>query len=121
MSQPDRRVIIAGAGALGAAVLAGVGYEASRLFGKHYPPTPYDDLLALLPEREAAKAVGAAFLKDHPDFTANAAAGALRKHIGKQPLDAVLQAEIAAGALTEAGHWVMPQTLAGLCALAAKT
>jgi hypothetical protein len=121
MTKPDRRVVIGGVAALGAAVLAGVGYEASRLLGKHYPPTPYDDLLALLPEREAAKAVGAAFLKDHPDFTAKAAAAVLRKHIGKQKLDALLQDEIASGALTEAGHWVVPQTLAGLCALVAKT
>ncbi|HEY4114932.1 MAG TPA: hypothetical protein VGM17_12830 [Rhizomicrobium sp.] len=121
MTKPDRRVVIGGVAALGAVVVAGIGYEASHLIGKHYPPTPYDDLLALLPDREAAKAVGTAFLKDHPDFTAKAAAAVLRKHIGKQKLDAVLQREIASGALTEAGHWVVPQTLAGLCALAAKT
>ena len=120
MSKPDRRVVIAGTAVLGAAVLAGVGYEASRLLGKHYPPTPYDDLLALLPEREAAKAVGVAFLAEHPNFTAKTAAAALRARIGKQKLDALIEAEITAGALTEAGHWIIPQTLAGLCALAAK-
>lgn len=120
MNASRRSVVNAGLGL--AAIAAGaLTYEAVRHFGKHYPPTPYDDLLALLPEREAAKAVGVAFLKDHPDFTAKAAAAALRKHIGNQPLDAVLEAEIAAGALTEAGPWVVPQTLAGLCALAAKT
>jgi hypothetical protein len=120
MNASRRSVVNAGLGL--AAIAAGMlTYEAVHHLGKHYPPTPYDDLLALLPDREAAKAVGVAFLKDHPDFTAKDAAAALRKHIGKQPLDAVLEAEIAAGALTEAGHWEIPQTLAGLCALAAKT
>lgn len=119
MRTPDRRTLIAGVVALAAAATA-IGYESRKLFGRHYPPTPYDDLFALLPDRDAAKKIGAAFLKDHANFTPNSAADALRQHIGKQKLDAVLQAEIAAGALTEAGHWLMPQTLAGLCALAAK-
>ena len=120
MRTPDRRTLIAGIAAL-AATAAAVGYESRRLFGRHYPPTPHDDLFALLPEREAARKVGAAFLKDHSNFTPKTAAASLRQHIGKQKLDAVLQTEIAAGALTEAGHWVVPQTLAGLCALVAKS
>ena len=119
MRTPDRRMVIGGIVALAAAAAA-IGYESRRLFGRHYPPTPYDDLFVLLPDREAARKVGAAFLKDHSNFTSKTAAAALRRHIGKQKLDMVLQAEIAAGALTEAGHWLMPQTLAGLCALAAK-
>ena len=121
MTKPDRRVVIGGVAVLGAAVLAAAGYEASRLIGKHYPPTPYDDLLGQLSDREQAKQVGRAFLTAHPNFSAAGAASALRRHIGKRPLQTVLEGEIAQGQLTEAGHWVMPQTLAGLCALAAKT
>lgn len=115
----SRRTVVAGA--VGLATAAGaLAYEGWRIFGRHYPPTPYDDLLALLPDRVAARQLGVAFLAKHPNFTAAKAAHALRQHIGRQPLQSVLAAEIARGQVTEAGHWVLPQTLVGLCALAAK-
>lgn len=117
--KPSRRWIVGGGSGVMAAVAAGVFVP--RWFGKHYPPTPQDDLLALLNDREAAKTVGGAFLKQHPNFTAAKAVRALRQHIGKRTLPSVLEDEIANGQLTEAGHWVLPQTLVGLCALAAKT
>jgi hypothetical protein len=117
----NRRSVIAFVGS-GIAVAAGaLGYEAWRAFGKHYPPTPYDDLLDLLSDREAAKRVGATFLQDHADFTPPDAVAALRRRIGHRPLASVLEDETTHGELTEAGHWLVPQTLAGLCALAAKT
>jgi hypothetical protein len=115
----SRRTVVAGAVGLAAAAGA-LAYEGWRLFGRHYPPTPYDDLLALLPERAAARQLGAAFVSQHPDFHAATAARALRQHIGNHPLQSALVAEIARGQITEAGHWVLPQTLVGLCALAAK-
>jgi hypothetical protein len=96
------------------------GYEGWRLLGKRYPPTPYDDLLYQLPDREAARELGRAFLSQHSSFTLPHAASALRKRIGSNPLAAVLASEIAAGDLVETGHWLLPETLAGLCALAAK-
>jgi hypothetical protein len=110
---------VGGGAGLVAAIIGGVFVP--RWFGKHYPPTPYDDLLALLDDREVAKEVGRAFLNVHPNFTAAKAAGALRQYIGKRPLAAVLANEVAQGQLTEAGHWVLPQTLSGLCALAARS
>ena len=115
----SRRWIMGGGAGVAAAIVAGV--FAPQWFGKHYPPTPYDDLLALLDDREAAKLVGRAFLKSQPDFTPAKAARALRQHIGKRALSPFLEDEIALGQLTEAGRWVLPQTLVGLCALAAKT
>lgn len=117
----NRRSVIAFVGS-GLAVAAGaLGYEAWRVFGKHYPPTPYDDLLGLLSDRAAAKRLGAAFLKVHSDFTPKDAAAALRRRIAHRPLRSVLEDEIIRAELTEVGHWLIPQTLAGLCALAAKT
>lgn len=117
----NRRSVIAFVGS-GVAVAAGaLGYEAWRVFGTHYPPTPYDDLLGLLSDREAARQVGAAFLQAHSDFTPTDAAAALRQRIAHRPLAIVLENEITHGELTEAGHWLIPQTLVGLCALAAKS
>jgi hypothetical protein len=118
MNTNRRSILFAGAG-VGALAAGAVVYESWRLLARHYPPTPYDDLLSLLPDREAARRLGGAFLSDHANFRAHYAANALRKHIGGRPLLNVLDSEIAASGLTEAGHWLVPETLAGLCALAA--
>jgi len=53
-----RRVVIGAAAAAGAAVAAGL-YRFTDLFVKHYPPTPYDDVLAALVDREEAARLGA--------------------------------------------------------------
>jgi hypothetical protein len=112
-----RNAIAVGASAL---VVVG-GYEAFRLLRPHYPPTPYDDLLDRLSDRDAARQLGAAFLRTHPDFTPGAAARVLRRKVGTRDLSATVEDEAAHGELTEAGRWIIPQTLAGLCALAART
>ena len=119
MKRTRRNVI----GATGIAVLAAVaaGYEGWRHLARHYPPTPYDDLLSLLPDREAAKQVGRAFLAANSGFLPAHAAGALRQHIAGRSLGTVLQDEIARGEIIETGHWLLPQTLVGLCALTAKS
>lgn len=112
-----RSVLLATAGA-GVLAAAALGYEAVRLIGRR-PPSPYDDLLSLLPDRDAARMVGVAFLSEHPRFDVAAVAHALRQEIGHRPLAAVLQADIVQDRVVEAGHWLVPQTLAGLCAIAA--
>src|ERR1043166_2893442 len=55
-----RSVLLATAGG-GVLVAAALGYEAVRLIGRR-PPSPYDDLLSLLPDRGAAAQVGLAYL-----------------------------------------------------------
>jgi hypothetical protein len=116
--KPTRRgAIAASAGAL---IVATGGYEVFRALHKRYKPTPYDDLLSGLSDREAARQLGAAFLSVHSDFTPTVAARVLRQRVAGRGLSATLDDEIARGELTEAGQWIVPQTLAGLCALAAR-
>jgi hypothetical protein len=114
-----RSVLLATAGG-GVLVAAALGYEAVRLIGRR-PPSPYDDLLSLLPDRGAAAQVGLAYLSEHPRFDVAAVTHALRKEIGHRPLASVLRDEIAQFHLVEAGHWLMPNTLVLLSALAART
>jgi hypothetical protein len=111
-----RRNILIGAG--GAAVAAGAGYEVSRLLRKHYAPSPYDDLLALLDEREAAARIGSAV--ELGDYDVKTAAAYLRVRLKDSTLSAAMAQDAADGRLVEAHGWVLPETLGLLCALAAK-
>ena len=116
-----RRPLLAGGlAALGLAAVGAVAYEAG-LFGPPYPHTPYDDLLRLLPDRAAAIALGRDVLASDPAFDTKGTATHLRGKIGHRPLEAVLMSDIESDDLTEVKGWVLPATLAQLCALAAKT
>jgi len=113
-----RRNILIGAG--GVVVLAAAAFEGSRLLLKRHAPTPYDDLLALLDDRDADGQIGEAALANIDDFDAKTVADELREQIGKRPLAQVMSEDASEGRVQEAGGWVMPETLAMLCALAAK-
>ena len=113
-----RRRILIGAG--GAAVLAAAAFEGSRLLRKRYAPSPYDDLLALLDDRDADAQIGEAVLAEIDDFDAKAVSADVRERIGKRSLSQVMIEDAGDGRVLEANGWVMPETLALLCALAAK-
>ena len=115
----SRRTIMAAGGTLAAAVAGGIVYEGWRLLRDRYPPTPYDDLLDRLNSREDARRIGLVFLGRHRNFTPATAARALRQRIGAHELSAALANEVALGGITEAACWIIPESLAGLCALAA--
>jgi hypothetical protein len=53
-----RRTLITGVATASAALVAGL-YRFTDLFVKHYPPTPYDDVLVALADREQAVKLGA--------------------------------------------------------------
>jgi len=112
----NRRALIAGLAAAGAAVAAGL-YRFTDVFVKHHPPTPFDDLLTHLPDRDQAKRLGA-LVQGAPD--ANALAEQLRSKL-PGGLTAAAQADIAAGRLVEVKGWLLPQSVAMLAALAAKS
>lgn len=111
-----RRNLIAGIAAAGAAAAAGF-YRFTDLFVKHYAPTPYDDILATLDDREQAAKFGAA-VSGMGD--AKTLAARLRRILKETNLSAAAKADVAAGRVIEADGWVVPQSVALLSALAAR-
>jgi hypothetical protein len=110
-----RRGFIAGIAGAGVALVAGV-YRFTDLFVKHYPPTPYDDLLGKLTDREQAARLGA----EAGPFNLQGRAVQLRASLRNRSLTAAANADITAGRMAEVDGWVLPQTVAWLSALAAK-
>lgn len=116
-----RRPLLASVlGIAGLAIIGGGVYETVRDGARHYPRTPYDDLLDKLADREGAKALGAQVLAGGKSFDPATTAEALRPRLKGKALADVLENDIRTGAVTELRGWVIPQTLADLCALAAK-
>jgi len=111
-----RRNLIAGVAAAGAALTAGL-YRFTDLFMKHYPPTPYDDVLAALADRALAARIGA-LVAGAPAPAALAAQ--LRALLKPDGLAGAVRSDLAADRLVEVGGWLMPQSVALLSALAAK-
>jgi len=112
-----RNLLIAGGGA---AALAALGAGARLLLRKRYAPSPYDDLISRLDDRDADAQIGETVLAEVDDFDPQATADDLRARLAKQPLAAALAEDAAQNRLLEAGGWVLPETLGLLCALAAK-
>jgi hypothetical protein len=107
---------MAAVAAAGVAVTAGL-YRFTDLFVKHYAPTPYDDLLARLTDREQAAKLGAQLTGS---FDLASQSARLRDTFRKQDLATAAHADIAAGHLVEVGGWVLPETVALLSALASR-
>jgi len=117
-----RRVVIAGVVAAGAAVAGGL-YRFTDLFVKHYAPTPYDDVLVALQDREQAAKVGKALVTNlphggYPGLSAENIAKELRRRLTGHDLRDVALADVAAGKTVEMDGWVLPLTVALLSTLA---
>lgn len=116
MSGPTRRGIILGAGGLLAAVAAGL-YRFTDIFVKHYPPTPYDDVLAQVVDREQAAVLG----RHVPGpFDIQREAAVLRTRLAGSTLKSAVEGDIATGRMTEVDGWIVPQIVAQISALAAR-
>jgi len=111
-----RRTVLGGVAAVGAVVAAGL-YRFTDLFVKHYPPTPYDGVLAALTDRDEAAKFGA-LMRDAG--TPESLAAKLRAIGNPNALARAAQSDIAAGRLSEVDGWVVPECVALLSALAAK-
>jgi hypothetical protein len=113
-----RRAVIVSVAAAAAGGLVVV--EGPRLLRKRHAPTPYDDLFALLDDRDACAQIGEAVLAGWTNFNAAAVAADLRRRLRDRKLADVAAEDAAAGRVTETSRWVIPDVLALLCALAAK-
>jgi len=115
--RPLLKGLLAAAGVAAAAIAA---VEGPRLFAPRYAPSPFDDVLAQLPDRENAIRLGAAFLTSVKHFDAAATAGLLRARLRGHSLAATMNDDLLEARLSEARGWVLPESLALLCALAAR-
>jgi hypothetical protein len=111
-----RRSMLAGAGAL-IAVAAGVAWTV-KPFRKHYAPTPYDDLLSKLDDRDWAARFGAAAQRALPDYRPQAAAVRLHGLVGSGTLQTAALRDAGAGRLVEVQGWLVPESVALIAALA---
>lgn len=93
-----------------------------KLFERRYPRTPFDDLFAALADRENAVRLGAALANSAPRrLDARILAARLRSKIGGHSLALAIADDVAQGRLIEAEGWLVPESLAELCVLAAIT
>jgi hypothetical protein len=102
--------------AFGASVLAllGAGAFIYRHAGRWYAPTPYDDLLHQITDRQPAAALGK--LTGMTDTGPDRLAARLRQPGFK--LAERARADAAAGRVVEADGWLVPETVALYAALA---
>jgi hypothetical protein len=113
----NRRAMLAGAGALIAALAARAMWTL-KPFRKHYAPTPYDDLLSRLDDRDWAARFGAAAQKALPDYRPESAAMRLHGLMGSGTLKTAALRDAGAGRLMEVDGWLVPESVALIAALA---
>ena len=116
-----RRMLLLGSGAVLATAAGGAAAWKLRLFGPHYPPTPYDDVLNRLDAREWARQFGAQAIKTMPEASADATAARLRTLLGGGTLQQAAARDAEEGRVTEAAGWLVPESAALMALLAAST
>jgi hypothetical protein len=83
-------------------------------------PTPYDDILARLDDRDAATELGRRTFASMRNFGAGPAALLLRSRLKGRTLANLLRSELSRSRTVEVGGWVLPESLVLICALAAR-
>jgi len=117
-----RRPLLAGlVGVLGLGIAGGLVYEVPRLGHRRYKRTQFDDLLAQLDDRESAIRLGAAVTAEEPGFDAAMAARTLRQGAGRGSLSRAVTADIAQEHLRIVHGWLLPESLALVAGIAAKS
>jgi hypothetical protein len=112
-----RGVTIGGIAVAGAAIVAGAAYELPKLF-KHRAHGEYADLVNRLDDPDQAAMLGRQ-VPDTADGTIREAAAGIRARLAHHTLPEMLAEDAAQGQVSDVGGWVLPQTLAQICAMAA--
>jgi hypothetical protein len=111
-------------GGLGVAVLAAIGavaWKAPALFGGPRAYGIYVGITGQLNDQDQSVLIGKAVIAALPGFNASSVAQALRARIGTATLEDVAKTDAEKNRLLEAQGWVMPESVALACALAAAT
>jgi hypothetical protein len=117
----SRRALLGGGVAIvGLGVAAVLVMKAPAFFGPHYPPSPLDDLLSRLPDREGARRLGSAVLAQQKSFDTRTAVRQLRARFRSSSLSDAMTSDLRQDRLIEVHGWVLPEALTTLCAIAAK-
>jgi hypothetical protein len=117
----SRRAVAIGGGIAVALGLGAIGITVPRLLSRHYRSSPYDDLLTQLIDRDAAVRVGNAAMDSRAGRpVAQDLAKGLRQRFERRTLAEVTNSDLAQGKLSEVKGWVLPESLALLCILAAE-
>lgn len=112
-----RRPLLAALGAIvGVGAAGGLLYEGAGLLRPHAGA----DLFSGLGDMESAALLGRAVLAQTRSFDPQRTARRLHDTPDLRPLPAFLSREAARGEVMEVRGWVLPETLAWLCALAAR-
>jgi hypothetical protein len=123
----SRRSVAIGGGIALTLGLGALGVSLPRWLHR-YRPSPYDDLLGQLVNRDAAATVGTAALAGDAlsgvgglgnNASAAHLATELRHRLERRSLAEVTDSDLAQGKLSEVKGWVLPETLVVLGALAA--
>jgi hypothetical protein len=112
----SRRVVGFGAAAVALVGAGTIGVR--RIFGPWYAPTPYDDLLHQIVDREPAALFGAEAAKAMPRLDVAALAAKLRQP-GFRLKDRA-RGDAEAGRVAEAAGWLVPESVALYSVLAAQ-
>lgn len=115
----SRRTMVAGGGIAAALFATALGLTLPQWLRHHYAPSQYDDLLDRLVDRDAAARVGEAARESVSSLDSKKIARELRQRFEQRDLADVMDADTAEGRISEVDGWIMPESLAELCALAA--
>jgi hypothetical protein len=115
-----RTVVASGLAALGVGAVTLAIVEGSTLFRSRYKPSPFDDLLTQLPDRDNAAVLGKSVLAQDGYFDTQATASRLRASLKDTTLADAMKSELGRHDVLEVHGWILPRSLVQLSALAAK-
>ncbi|MDE2466854.1 MAG: hypothetical protein KGO02_24535 [Alphaproteobacteria bacterium] len=116
-----RTLLVTGTGAaLGLGTAAALTYGFG-LWRRPWPSSPYDDLLERLPVEDGATVLGQAVQKALPGLHDGTVAAQLRRRLNGTSLRELVRKDAAERQVVTISGWIMPRSVAEICALAAST